>query len=400
MGAVFHIGAPKTGTTCLQEWLSLNAPVLADHGIAPLSSRSSHRLGVEGLGGHARLERPDILHIKELPLRDAVQELACTSQDFGTAVVSSEYLSESSPRKVAELVTAADVPISQIVCYLRRQDVICASGFAEAVKTLGEFSPVRGASYTPMLDWQVLHNSWREAFPKARVVFKNFDKVRKQSNLENDFAQVIGADSIPTKMVGKGVNPSYSAEMTELARRMNEAGVRYSRAMLMKLQADAFCRSFAFSQGITGQFEDAYLASNQRLAEAFPGEFDDFATPGWASRGADCTENLADESLFKIFAQCLNYAESKTEEASELRRYADTTVAELSEVKRYAAAKDKECAFLGRERASLQSEYDIKIDQIHTLLRMREEELNSPRFLASRLWQATYARLRTALGGK
>jgi hypothetical protein len=160
----------------------------------------------------------------------------------------------------------------------------------------------------------------------------------------------------------------------------------------MKLQADAFCRSFAFSQDITSQFEDAYLASNRRLAEAFPGEFDDFATPGWAARGADFTENLADESLFRIFAQCLNYAEAKTEEASELRRYAE--------------AKDNDYAILDRERLALLNEYELKTGQLKTLMRMRaeehqtyEEQLHSPRFLARTLWQTIKDRLHAKLGG-
>jgi hypothetical protein len=386
MGAVFHIGAPKTGTTCLQKWLSANAAVLADHGIAPLSSRSSHRLGVEGLADQARLERPDILDIKKLPLREAVAELAGASAGSAAAVVSSEYLSESSPQKVAELVAAAGVPVSLIVCYLRRQDVICASGFAEAVKTLGESNPVRGAGYTPMLDWDVLHDSWRAAFPGARVVFRNFDRVRKQSNLEHDFAHIIGAGSIPTKSVGDGINPSYSAEMTEVARRMNEAGATFSRAVLMELQADGVCPPFAFSQKITSQFEDAYLASNRRLAAAFPGEFDDFAMPGWVPRGEDCTENLADERLFRIFAQCLNYVDAKSEEWMNLRRSAE--------------AKNDEYAFMGRACAALQSEYDLKVKQIDALLRMRAEELGSPRFLARHLWQAACARLRARLLGR
>lgn len=51
-------------------------------------------------------------------------------------------------------------------------------------------------------------------------------------------------------------------------------------------------------------------------------------------------------------------------------------------------------------RVALQREYDLKIGQINDLVRMREEELRSPRFLARGLWQAVKTRLRTKLSSR
>ncbi len=132
-------------------------------------------------------------------------------------------------------------------------------------------------------------------------------------------------------------------------------GLPLSPSILIKLQETKTSEPFSFSQEMVSQFEEAYIESNQRLAAAFPGEFDNFAAPDWTPHGKDSTGILTNSYLAGLLASYLKHAETNTEKLATLQ--------------------------LLREHEQRVSEY----------------ELNSPRFLARHLVHATANRIRAIL---
>jgi hypothetical protein len=249
----------------------------------------------------------------EIGLERAIDGLGEIFERCSTAIISSEYFFECPPAGVATLLSAVDVPITKIICYLRRQDVICAAGYAEEVRSFRRHDRVRGARYIPALDWYFAYMEWRKAVPAAELIFRNFDRVRSHGHIANDFANLIGVDAARFERIDDIINPSLSSEMVEIARLLNESGRALNASALLAIQEGMPCTPFGFSEEVTAQFERAYVDSNRRFAALFPGQFDDFATPGWRPRGNDFEGALPRERIAEAFACCFRFFEEKSD---------------------------------------------------------------------------------------
>jgi hypothetical protein len=296
LSVILHIGVPKTGSTYLQEWLALNAQILAESGVTAISSAAAHRFGVEAFGNEGNGHRSDIAAIRDsCGLEEAIAEVQAAGN--GVAVISSEYFHTCPPARVKEIFDGAALEVTKILCFLRRQDRLCASGYAQEVKALGLSTRLTDAVYTDLLDWNVLLETWQSAFPDASVVFENFDKCRAESSLVTRFKQAIGIDGIHTDDPQFVSNPSLSAEMTELARLLNERQKSYDLKRLFEIQRHRQFTPFSFNKKLTAQFEELFRPSNERFAKRFPGSFDDYALPGWQPNGKDMTDQLDEHRL-------------------------------------------------------------------------------------------------------
>ena len=124
--------------------------------------------------------------------------------------------------------------LSQVICYLRRQDLLVASGHVQAVKSMGCSTPARDLGrplYSPDLDWDLLYSRWRMAFPHATLTFLNYDKCREQNTLLSSFKSTICETPVKTlDEVGRS-NPGLDAELTEIARMLNERGQLFDLKM-------------------------------------------------------------------------------------------------------------------------------------------------------------------------
>ncbi len=302
MTAVLHIGLPKTGTTYLQEWLKLNKDRLRQNGLAVLSSAASHRLAAASLRNPAFTSRPDIMAIiRDCQMPEAVEELnGCRGE---STVISSEYFFHCNPTDVKNTMDRVGVSVTKIICFLRRQDRLCASGYAQEVKSLGLAKRVAdygAVSYEPLLDWNHLHEEWTKAFPLADLVFQNFDSCGRNGSLVETFQASIGASEIGTDYPSERVNESLSAHLTELTRMMNEKRLTFDLNRLMEVHKKTKLAPFSFNKAITKAFEIIYLPSNQLLAKRYPQKFDDFGTDGWQPNGIDMTDKLDAEQQADI----------------------------------------------------------------------------------------------------
>lgn len=305
---VLHIGLPKTGSTALQNWARANSNPLATEGIFVLPTvLEAHRLAVECITNEKRLQAPDILNIKSLSFDAARRALieGASREGVRASVVSSEYFFVADPARVAAMFAGMGVGVSRVVCFVRRQDDLLASGYNQDIKALGHARAfVPPPAYLRIYDWCALREDWQRAFPGADIVLNNFDHHRMHDTLIDVFARNIGATSTHQVPALRQANESLCAELLEIVRVANAAGLfEIARLAVAAQDAGLTGTPFAFAEPVRQAILESYRESNTRIAAADPqGEFADFACDARARHGADMTGVFPVEFALKLMA--------------------------------------------------------------------------------------------------
>lgn len=248
-----HVGAPKTGTTYLQERLSDNARTLARHGVhVPTSSRLTRpsvfgfRAALDLMGhdwggrpGHAKGAWPVLVRRVR-----AVQ---------GTVVVSHETLAPARPdviaRAVSELSEGAELHLTYSARDLARQ---LPAAWQESVKwgrswSFGKFLTAieRGeVSFARALDLPGVLQRWGGDLPPERIHVVTVPKrgTAGPEELWLRYCRVFGIDPAWAPEDSDVTNVSIGAVETEVMRRLNKRlgwetrrSHDYSRAVLETL---------------------------------------------------------------------------------------------------------------------------------------------------------------------
>lgn len=309
---VLHIGQPKTGTTLLQNWALANSAALASEGIFVLPSElEAHRLAVNCITESSRLQMPDIPPIHALPFDSACGTLLEGASRVGvhTTLVSSEYFSIVDPSDVATMFAGMGVSVTRVICFVRRQDDLLASGYNQDVKALGYSAPFcPPTTWLRAYDWSSLRDDWQRAFPKAQIILRNFDHHRNHGTLVEAFVQDIGATSTYELPAIPTVNERLCAELLDIVRRANAAGLPEIAHLAIKAQASGLMGTpFALSERERRSILRLYRASNSRLAKEDPrGEFGDFAHDRDKHPGLNMTGTFPAEFALKLLAWQIN----------------------------------------------------------------------------------------------
>ena len=212
-----HIGTTKTGSTAIQNTLSLrrrelqqagiylqNRPAKASHSLLPASVlnslASAPRRGHPMWGGvtpETRIER------FRRDFRDEMNDLPNWAS---RCIISSEHLSnwlqqDNEVERLAELLRPFFARITVIV-YLRRQDQHVSSGYNEILKSGIVPSPELAQSPENIrgLDYQNLLARYETAFGRARIVPRIFARESLlNNNVVDDFLQAIGIELSATE---------------------------------------------------------------------------------------------------------------------------------------------------------------------------------------------------------
>ena len=309
MPVTLHIGAPKTGSTFLQRWLEENRDLLAARGLHTIPLMSSHRLAVACICDAERHNRDDAVRLLKLPLDEALKQLVAGLSDatLHRSVISSEYFTNTDPSAVAAFFREHDLAIDTILCFVRRQDRAIASGFNQSVKVAGKSTIVRSIDYRTAYDWHALYKRWREAFPEATLVFRNYDQHARDNNLLEVFKQDVGyvgdgeEDRIPAV---EQSNPSLNATLLDICRLANERNHKQLGRFLVNAQLHGFKGPrYGLSQDKTTQLEHLYREGNAALAqEPHCAELAELARPGWLADGIDLTGQVSPETLVDLLA--------------------------------------------------------------------------------------------------
>ena len=181
---ILHIGTHKTGSTYLQQWLVRNRDSLALDGFNTVRNLThAHRAAVESIEVKFPAHRlaPEFLKHDLAPILLDLKSQEITNKPV--AVVSSEYYWNADPKRILDFYESHGMRIIKVICFVRRQDRLLASGYNQSVKALGKSDTFSFSSYSPAFDWSGILERWRQAAPKAEISLRGYDLHRRKGTL-------------------------------------------------------------------------------------------------------------------------------------------------------------------------------------------------------------------------
>ena len=288
---VLHIGAHKTGTSAIQVFLNQAMGKLMEQGWVFAPQPNGHlnwspMVVIEPTeeGGHFRLDEP--------VLQALVQRIRSRKRHL---ILSAEDLFFLEPPEIAQFAgkmqdLASDITI---ICYLRRQDRMALSQWAQGGQTIqsaavfgSEDSPLRPltAQMRSYLDYAGRLEQWRAAFPHAQIITRVYDRnLFPGGDVVRDFMAALGL-SVQGIDVPLDVNSAFGTRAVQFYYWLRAQGFRQSeisevigrgvvevtedRAMPSRAEAAAFLETFADS--------NRRLAAMIGVPQAFDAEMTDY----------------------------------------------------------------------------------------------------------------------------
>lgn len=224
-----HIGAPKTGTTYLQQLLDVNREVLARQGVLYATGQTPRDpvWATETLRG---------LDLSRHPRGDAAgawgRIVAQVRSWDGTAVVSHEFFGACSAEQAHRALR--DLAPSEVHLVYTARDYVSLAGavWQERLKyghptRFSDFRLGGAAVSTPMWSWQTqdlpaILARWQHDLPASQVHVVTVPRGGRPDVLWERFASVIGIDTAATSRDTDSANTSLGLVEAELLRRVDE----------------------------------------------------------------------------------------------------------------------------------------------------------------------------------
>ncbi|MDR3474922.1 MAG: hypothetical protein P4M09_24995 [Devosia sp.] len=288
-----HIGAPKTGTSHLQEWLDRNRAVLAEAGLWAMPLEQAYVFSAHNVQEQF-VARPDVAGLASCDRQTLLSTIAELPQD--RIVISSEYFSISYPHRVAAMCEEIGASVEAIILFVRRQDRLVGSGYAQDVKALGQAVKLEGFAYYPEIDWMETRHRWSSIFPSATLRLHNYDF--HAADLLRTFKRDLGVSQIETDDTRSIDNPSLNALTTEMARMQNARGAPVEVDRLLRLQQLIPGPPFSIRPALARQIEELYIYTNKAFAHDLDYiEFGSLTMPCWQGNGVDMTGAVSEAQL-------------------------------------------------------------------------------------------------------
>lgn len=218
---VLHIGANKTGSSAIQEFLRLNADALAARGLVVAPSELTQGSPVSG---------------QQLPLLEALRENMAEGRrivaeriaslmkglpENGQLIVSAENLSNlnGTHELFADAVKRHEV---RVVLYIRRQDALLLSSWQQwESKVTDDFWAWAVSAAGRRGDWRLTLEPWEALAGRERICVRIYDRRRlRGGSVIADFAGVLGVDDrfSEFRMPESASNPSYCEAVLDLVK--------------------------------------------------------------------------------------------------------------------------------------------------------------------------------------
>lgn len=190
-----HIGANKTGSSAIQDFLNKNRGALREDGFHYIENvhDNAHYPLSYALGCGPNLNAVD----KDSELKKTLKEIEQNKEK--KILISSEYfILEDDPRKLANYFRGHDV---KIVVYLRRHDLWLESLYNQAVKTVpvipwdgGILSYIDhiGGKKKQELSYKSLLEKWENVFGSSNIIVRPYESAAfPNGDIVSDFIKVI-----------------------------------------------------------------------------------------------------------------------------------------------------------------------------------------------------------------
>ena len=218
---VLHIGANKTGSTAIQEFLRLNAAAL--HAFGYVVAPTDLTRGGEVTGHH-------IWHIEQLRadiptgrerLTKQIHELMRTLGEDKHLVLSAENLAnpDGAEQMFSEVASQYD---TRVILYIRRQDELLLSSWQQwESKIDDDFWAWLVLGVGVRGDWAQVLQAWERVVPRAQITVRLYERARMpEGDIVLDFAHLLGlSDRLSDlRRPRADVNPSYSDALVDLVK--------------------------------------------------------------------------------------------------------------------------------------------------------------------------------------
>lgn len=314
-----HIGAPKTGTTAIQDFLLKNRERLRSQGVlypmAGLLKSAHHIIGAAVFPGRShRLvgrSRDEALRTSIVNLRNEIEQ-----SKPHTVVLSSEYLwgrlSEADVRSLLEPFKDCTI---KIIAYLRRQDLLAQSLYVQAVKGglsdsfavwLERVADGERAGF----DFHRVLSCWTASRIPAEIVVRVYEKSQLKGDICTDFLSTVCPNDISVPQVTNHVaNPGPDRATVELLRLLSrviadrEIGTRVRKQILANSPArPLFAPLNYLSAADAATFLARFADQNAKVARDFLGRPDGklFDEPSPAEPAANPESPAADVILDRL----------------------------------------------------------------------------------------------------
>lgn len=328
-----HIGTPKTATSSIQKFLSLNREALMGHGYCFPPQLRKYPYISSGRNGHFLVEtiyfeygaRDHALE-KEI-LKEGMDQVAGCMETYDNVVLSEENLWRNSSYSKKDIFPYLKQEAEKqgyqvkVIVYLRRQDQFMMSNWNQCVKqgkmaytiSLEEYIKNMQEKHGLVLDYAAKLDQTAQIFGKENLIVRRFDPESwVRHSIYHDFMDCIGLELteeflLPAQMV----NPGLTENHTEIKRIINK-DVSFSKednaylsgfltSLSARTEKEYFCSMLSPEE--TRALLGRYASGNLRVASEYIGDgkplFSEEVSglPKW-----DKDNPYMDEDMIRFFA--------------------------------------------------------------------------------------------------
>jgi len=213
-----HLGANKTGSTAIQEFLRLNAEALLQQGIHVASGDLLAGGAVTGQ------QAPYIEQLVADPaagggeMTTRIDSLMDTIPDGATLVLSAENLSNPGNGSPQLFAGVSGKYQARALLYIRRPDEFLLSSWRQWYsKVLDDFWAWIVTAAGRRCDWRMILAGWEQVIPRDRMMVRLYDRARLVNrDVISDFLSVLGIKDEGFERPQGNINPSYSGAVQAL----------------------------------------------------------------------------------------------------------------------------------------------------------------------------------------